>query len=67
MEYDIHTGWPKSHATSWADPWENGHLNAKILEKNMTFKKKLPKFFIFFKKIANGNFFEKNENFWQFF
>ena len=29
--------------------------------------KKLPKIFIFFKKIATGNFFEKNENFWQFF
>ena len=31
------------------------------------FQKKLPKIFIFFKEIAIGNFFEKNENFWQFF
>ena len=27
----------------------------------------MPKIFFFFQKIANGNFFEKNENFWQFF
>jgi len=38
------------------DQPENGHLTVK----------KLPKFFIFFKKIAIGNFFEKNVNFWQF-
>ena len=61
-----------------ADPPENCQVNVKKLPKtwyffqkiakNLTFfSKKLPKIFIFFKKIANGNFFEKNENFWQFF
>ena len=39
------------------DPPENCQLTVK----------KLPNIFIFFKKIANGNFFEKNENCWQFF
>ena len=37
--------------------------NCQKLEK---ISKKFPKF-SFFQKIANGNFFEKNENFMQFF
>ena len=51
------------------DPPENWHLNVKNCQKlDNFFKKKLPKiFFFFFKKIANGNFFEKNDKFCQFF
>ena len=42
-------------------------FSKKIAKNFKFFPKKLQKIFIFFKKIANGNFFEKNENFWQFF
>ena len=50
--------------------WPSGKLpfDCQKIAKNLTFfQKKLPKIFIFFKKIANGNFFFFNENFWQFF
>ena len=39
----------------------------KIAQNLDIFSKKLPKIFSFFFKIANGNFFFLNENYWQFF
>ena len=59
-----------NHHHIYVFSWPSGKLpfDCQKIAKNLTlFQKKLPKLFIFFKKIANGNFFEKNENFWQFF
>ena len=55
---------------TWIPIWPSGKLtfDCQKIAKNLTFfSKKMPQIFIFFKKIAIGNFFEKNENFWQFF
>ena len=50
------------------DPPENCHLNVKKKSKNLPFFFfKWTKIVIFFNKIANGNFFEKNDNLCQFF
>ena len=50
-----------------SDPPENCQLIVKNCQKLDIFFKKIGKNFHFFKKIAIGNFFEKNEHFWQFF
>ena len=66
-QYLMDHRWTAAHMCG-ADPPENCQLNVKIIDKNLTFfSKKLTKIFIFFNKIANGNFVEKNENFCQFF
>ena len=70
QEHHVRTGKTvnKNHRfmnRSRPDPPENCHLTVKKLPKTCHKNKIAQNFTFFFKKIANGNLFEKNENFWQ--
>ena len=81
LERDLTGRPPQSYIRTWStgpDPPDTLTFDCQKIDKNLTFfPKKLPKIFIFFKKIAIGNFFEKMKifgnffgkmsSFWQFF